>query len=64
MKHPVKTIRFKKSENGTALTCEVQLLDDGSVYVCGDVEIIFEDSADALQEATDHLIGQGFRACD
>jgi hypothetical protein len=56
-----RVLLFRKELNGNEVFCSVRAFPDGSAYVEGDeIEMIFEESADALNDAITHLEKLGY----
>jgi hypothetical protein len=52
---------FRKTQNGKDTLCRIQAFSDGSAIVEGDeLEIIFEESPDALHQAIAYLEDLGY----
>jgi hypothetical protein len=60
---PIKSLFFKKSLPNGFKSCRIEVYDDGSAYVIGDdIEIGFEESADAWRDAIEYVESEGYVA--
>jgi hypothetical protein len=56
-----EVVEYVKTDGGRELRCKMHIGRDGSVYVEGDeLEIGFEESPSALEEAIAYLASEGY----